>query len=76
MEITHLAIVPPGNFILKYKIKTLNEFWEVVNNEKSIFAKDRMYPTAFFFSWQLSIVHTWIERGYFWTTEKIEKATK
>jgi hypothetical protein len=62
-------IVSPGNFKLKKKIETLDEFWEVINTEKSFFARHRMYPTAFFFSWQIRSINHWLSRDWFWVTE-------
>lgn len=43
-----------GNFKLKTQITTLEQFWDVINKEESVFARHRMYPSAFFFSWQLA----------------------
>lgn len=62
-------IVSGGNFKLKKKIETLDEFWEVINTEKSFFARHRMYPTAFFFSWQIKSINQWLSGGWFWVTE-------
>jgi hypothetical protein len=65
-------IVPGGNFKLKKKIETFDEFWEVINTEKSFFARNRMYPTAFFFSWQINTINKWLSGGCFWVTEKCQ----
>ena len=62
-------IVSGGNFRLKKKIETLDEFWQVINTEKSFFARHRMYPTAFFFSWQIKSINQWLVAGRFWITE-------
>ena len=62
-------IVSGSNFKLKKKIETLDEFWEVINTEKSFFARHRMYPTAFFFSWQIKSINQWLSGGWFWVTE-------
>lgn len=62
-------IVSGGNFKLKKRIESLDEFWEVINTEKSFFARHRMYPTAFFFSWQIKSINQWLSGGWFWVTE-------
>lgn len=62
-------IVSGGNFKLKKQIETLDEFWKVINTEKSFFARHRMYPTAFFFSWQIKSINQWLSGGWFWVTE-------
>ena len=62
-------VVSGGNFKLKKKIESLDEFWEVINTEKSFFARHRMYPTAFFFSWQIKSINNWLSCGWFWITE-------
>lgn len=54
-----------SGFTLKKQVKTLDEFWEIINNDKSIFARHRMYPTAFFHSWQIRLIKQWIDNGWF-----------
>ena len=61
-----------GNFQLTNKIESLNEFWDVINSSKSIYARHRIYPTAFFFSWQIRLIKVWIDKGWFWTAERIK----
>lgn len=73
IELKKGVIVKSGNFILNKKIETFEEFWHVINTDKSIYARHRMYPTAFFLSWQLRLIMGWIKQGYFWTTIKIIK---
>lgn len=65
--------VSGGNFKLIKKIESLDEFWAVINTERSFFARHRMYPTAFFFSWQIKSIAQWIKCGFFWVTEPIIK---
>lgn len=62
-------LVASGNFKLVKKIETLDEFWKIINTEKSFFARHKMYPTAFFFSWTIKSISLWLSQGYFWTTE-------
>jgi len=69
------AVIPSGNFKLRKKIESIEEFVVVIDNEKSLFARHRMYPTAFFQSWQLREVRNWIKRGWFWTADSVFKDT-
>ena len=62
-----------GNYTLLKKIECLNEFWNVINSEKSIFARHRMYPAAFFFSWNIKLINSWIKQGYFFIAIKNHK---
>jgi hypothetical protein len=64
-------ITPSGNFMLTTKIKSLNTLYKHLMNEKSIFARHRMYPTAFIYSWQIRQCDSWIKRGWFWKTKKV-----
>ncbi len=70
MEINQL--ITSGNFKLKSKITSLDEFWKVINDEKSIFARHRMYPTAFFHGWTIRLINQWIKNDWFWTAERID----
>ena len=56
-----------SGFKLTKKIETLDEFWYILNKDKSLFAKHRMYPTAFFMSWQIKLIKKWIDAGWFFT---------
>ena len=62
-------VIKSGNFKLNKKIETLDEFWNVINNNKSLYARHRMYASAFFFSWQIKEINKWLQRGWFWTAE-------
>ena len=72
-KLTEGATVKSGNFKLVKRIETLDEFWNVINSEKSFFARHRMYPTSFFFSWQIKSIKQWINNGWFWTSEPLNK---
>lgn len=63
-------ITESGNFMLDRKITSLDEFWEVINRDESMFGRHKMYPTAFFFSWNIRTIQEWITKEYFWTTIK------
>ena len=65
-------LVFSGNFILDYKITTLDQFWDAINSNKSIYARHRMYPTAFFFSWNIKLIKKWMDNGWFWTAKKFQ----
>jgi len=60
------SLTKSGFRIIK-KIESLDEFWEVLNTDKSLFARHRMYPTAFFYSWQIRLIKKWIDAGWFFT---------
>lgn len=66
-------VTPTGNFKLVKQIESLDEFWKVINTDKSIFARHRIYPSAFFHSWQIKLINDWIQSGYFFTVNKIIK---
>ena len=59
------------NFVLADRILTLDSFYEILETNLSIFARHRMYPTAFFYSWQIRQVKIWIDNGWFYTASKI-----
>ncbi len=64
------GITKSGNFKLVKKITSLDELWEVLKTEKSLFAKHRMYPSAFFYSWHFREVQKWLDYGFFWIVKK------
>lgn len=63
------SVTKPG-FELQEKILDLNDFWTALNENKSIFARHKMYPTAFFFSWNIRLIKTWLNNGWFYTAYK------
>jgi len=68
------AIVKPaGNFRLTEKIESLDDLYKVLKTSSSVFARHRMYPSAFFLSWQIKECKSWLDQGYFWKAVKIEK---
>ena len=69
-QVKNMAIV--GSFMLVKKIKTFEEFYNYLKNNKSIFARHRVYPCAFFFNWQIRACKSWIIGGYFYTIERIK----
>jgi len=66
-------ITKSGNFKLVKKVNSLDEFWNATNNHDSIFARHRMYPSAFFMGWPLRLVKMWLHNGWFYTAIKITK---
>jgi len=66
-------IIKSGNFMLTKQIKSLDEFWQILNEDTSIFARHKMYPTAFFFSWPISLINNWMKNGYFYRAISIKK---
>jgi hypothetical protein len=63
-------------FTLMREITTLDQFWRAINTEKSIFARHRMYPTAFFFSWHIKTIKEWIDAGRFYIATREEGKNK
>jgi hypothetical protein len=52
------------------KIESLDEFWNALQSEKSIYARHRMYPTAFFRSWNITLISNWMNKGWFFIARK------
>lgn len=65
-----VGLKTPTGYILTKKIETFDDFWIAINNEKSIFARHRMYPTAFFHSWNIRLIKRWIDAGWFYLAKK------
>ena len=65
------TITEQGNHIIKEKINSLDEFWDYISHSEIIYARYRMYPSAFFFCWQIKIIKKWIDSEYFFKVEKI-----
>ena len=60
------------NFVLKKKIESLDEFWEVINTDKSIFWMFRTNASAFYLSWTIRTIKQSINLGLFWSVERIK----
>ena len=69
-ELKPRAII--GNFRLVKKIDTFEELYSYLEANKSIFARHRVYPCAFFFNWRIRACKSWIIGGYFYTIERIK----
>lgn len=69
-------VIKSCNFILTKKIKSLDEFYEIISEDDSVFARHRMYPSAFFFSWQIKLIKSWISQGLFYRAIKITSKNK
>jgi len=72
IEVGH---VTKTGFKLSKKIETLDEFWEVINKDISVFARHRMYPTAFFMSWNIRLIKKWLNAGWFFQAYRIKNET-
>lgn len=59
-----------SGFVLEKKIESLDEFYTVMITEKSIYARHRMYPAAFFYSWPIKLIKEWIDAGRFFIAHK------
>ena len=64
-------IIESGNFKLNKNIQSLDELWDIINSNKSIFARHRMYPTSFLLSWNIRLIKQWMDAGWFWTTDPL-----
>ena len=70
-KVKRRAIV--GSFMLVKKIETFEEFYSYLENNKSIFARHRVYPCAFFLNWRIKACKNWIKAGYFYKIKKIKE---
>lgn len=64
------------NFQIDEPIKSIADFVFVLRNADSFFWKFKVMPTAFFWSWGLRQILSGIERGEFWTVQKITNSKK
>ena len=48
-----------SGYKLTKQIESLDELYTVLQTDKSLFARHRMYPTAFFFSWPIKTCMNW-----------------
>jgi hypothetical protein len=58
------------NFILDEQINSITDLLLVLQNEKSLFWRHRVHPTAFFLSWPLRLITQTLEGGHFWSIKK------
>lgn len=72
MKLETGAVIPSGNYKLKRQIIGLDEFYDFISRDKTIYAKNRVYSTAFFFSWHIKTVKNWIDNGWFWIIDSID----
>jgi len=73
MKLQKGELTDSGNFKLTKKIESLDEFLSVLKNNKSIFARHRMYPTSFIYGWNIRLIERWINNGWFYNTEHIKQ---
>jgi hypothetical protein len=62
--------ITKNGYFIGTQIASLNEFWITINRDSIIYARHRVYPTAFFFSWQIKLISHWIQRGWFFQVSK------
>ena len=65
------SITKNGNHIIKEQINSLDEFWDYISHSEIIYARHKVYPSAFFFSWQIKQIKLWMDNKYFFKVEKI-----
>ena len=61
------------NFYLVSEIENMNHLIYWLRKHPSVFARHKMYPSAFILSMRLHTVLEWINKGWFWTTTKDDK---
>ena len=66
-------VIKSGNFKLKRKITSMDDLFMILIRDESLFARHRMYPSAFFFSWNFKLVYLWVSWGCFWEVERVDK---
>lgn len=71
----HGMITKSGNYKLLSPILTLTGLYQCLKNNQSIFARNRVTSSAFFYSWNLRTCKKWVDNGWFWTVIKINKTT-
>lgn len=60
------------NFRAEKQVITLDELYTVLKYQRSIYARHRIYPTAFFLNWPIKTCAEWLAAGWFWTIKKDE----
>jgi hypothetical protein len=61
------------NFKKVKLIDSLDEINRVMKENKSLFVRHKVYPSAFIQNWSMRLVSDWISKQYFWTIERKEK---
>lgn len=65
-----------GKNKLKKQIKKLDDLYYYLQNNKSIFHKHKLYPSAFIINWSIRKIYNSIISQWFYDYEKIEKEKK
>ena len=66
-------ITDSGNFQLVKKIETLDELYDTLTRFKTIFARHKIYPSAFIYSWQIRTAKEWMDKGLFYSVIRVKK---
>lgn len=61
-------VIYSGNFILLKPVTDLGKLGEMMETQKSIFLRHKMYPVAFLQNWQLRMIISAIKQGLIWET--------
>jgi len=69
-EVLKVGSKTKSGYLLTNKIITLDGFWNEISKSRIIFARHRVYPSAFFFSWQIKTIKYWLDRGFFLSVQK------
>ena len=63
------------NFVLDRKIKSLEQLSVILKTHHTIFWNFKVFPTAFFLSWQFRTADSGVKKGLFWTVTRIKKTS-
>lgn len=59
------------NFKATEQIASLDQLYKTIRENKSIYARNRIYPAAFFLNWPIKLCHEWLTAGWFWKIERL-----
>ena len=65
-------ITKSRKFKLGTKIDNLDRLFQVLTKRDRVYARNRVYCTSFFYSWNIRLLNKWLVNGWFWYVEKIE----
>lgn len=68
MRLREGEVVESGNFVLLRQVTDLGKLGEMMETQKSIFLRHKMYPVAFLQNWQLRMIINAIKQGLIWET--------
>lgn len=67
--------VRSGNFELTEKITSFEDLYQYLKTHKTIFARHKVYASAFYLRWQIALCEDWVSKGYFWKIKDLRHET-